>query len=280
MFDARPVDRDVGADPRTLALSLGSVQLLKRLQRLAGRGRPADPEVHVSQQPPVLPCRPGWRAPGAAERRRRAACRCSARCCATARWWRRCSAAWLPAAPSRPAAAGSPLRHAGAALKDVAGGVEVDAGIAEPFDLAVVAEGGVFARAEARKADLSRDYRQTPGSARSTIDGGRRGLAVERFTRHGPAALLPLPPDGDGQQCAALVWCVPSRRRPGARPRRRAAPGRARHRVRRRRRRPHQSRLAAEGFPARPERRAQLVQGRRCASATPRRRCIRWPARA
>ena len=29
--DARTLERDVSADPRTLALSLGSVQLLKRL---------------------------------------------------------------------------------------------------------------------------------------------------------------------------------------------------------------------------------------------------------
>ena len=32
LFDARPVERDVSADPRTLALALGSVQLLQRLQ--------------------------------------------------------------------------------------------------------------------------------------------------------------------------------------------------------------------------------------------------------
>ena len=31
LFDARPADRDVGDDPRTLALSLGSLQFLRRL---------------------------------------------------------------------------------------------------------------------------------------------------------------------------------------------------------------------------------------------------------
>ena len=30
-FDARPADKDVSGDPRTLALSLGSVQILERL---------------------------------------------------------------------------------------------------------------------------------------------------------------------------------------------------------------------------------------------------------
>jgi len=34
-------------------------------------------------------------------------------------------------------------------------------------------------------------------------------LAVECFTRQGPAALLPLPRGADGAQRASLVWCVP-----------------------------------------------------------------------
>ena len=36
VFDARDPQRDVAADPRTLALSLGSVQLLQRLGLLSG----------------------------------------------------------------------------------------------------------------------------------------------------------------------------------------------------------------------------------------------------
>ena len=91
-----------------------------------------------------------------------------------------------------------------AALKPVGAGVEVDAGIVERFDLAVVAEGGVFAD-QARKA-LSRDYHQTAwvGTVELSHDSPV-GVAYERFTRHGPAALLPLP----GHR-AALVWCVTS----------------------------------------------------------------------
>ena len=52
LFDARPADKDVAGDPRTLALSLGSVQLLERLG--AWRADLAQPilEVHVSQAPP------------------------------------------------------------------------------------------------------------------------------------------------------------------------------------------------------------------------------------
>src|SRR4249919_3054067 len=54
LFDARPADKDVAGDPRTLALSLGSVQLLERLG--AWRAESAQPiaEVHVSQQPPSM----------------------------------------------------------------------------------------------------------------------------------------------------------------------------------------------------------------------------------
>src|SRR5207247_11321511 len=49
------------------------------------------------------------------------------------------------------------------ALKTVDGGVEVDAGIAERFDLAVVAEGGVFAEQRALQfpQGWSHDYGQT-----------------------------------------------------------------------------------------------------------------------
>jgi len=54
LFDARQRDKDVSGDPRTLALSLGSVQLLQRLG--AWRAESAQPilEVHVSQDAPSL----------------------------------------------------------------------------------------------------------------------------------------------------------------------------------------------------------------------------------
>ena len=54
LFDARPLDKDVSGDPRTLALSLGSVQLLQRLG--AWRPESAQPitEVHVSQDAPSI----------------------------------------------------------------------------------------------------------------------------------------------------------------------------------------------------------------------------------
>ena len=103
--------------------------------------------------------------------------------------------------------------------------MEVDAGIAETFDLAVVAEGGVFAD-QARKA-LTHDYQQNAWVGTATLEGAAAGTAFERFTRQGPVALLPLGPDpqdrarrsappGTGEPAAglperqryALVWCA------------------------------------------------------------------------
>src|SRR5207248_3854713 len=87
---------------------------------------------------------------------------------------------------------------------------EVDAGIAERFDLAVVAEGGVFGEQRALQfpKGWSHDYGQTAWVGTVSIVAGESGVAFERFTRHGPAALLPLMPV-ESQQRAALVWCVP-----------------------------------------------------------------------
>jgi 2-octaprenyl-6-methoxyphenol hydroxylase len=99
-------------------------------------------------------------------------------------------------------------------LKDIGDGVEVDAAIVERFDLAVIAEGGIF-NEQARKA-LSHDYRQTAWVGPVLLDGASAGLAVERFTANGPLALLPLPPlpapaeSASAARRAALVWCVPA----------------------------------------------------------------------
>ncbi len=205
VFDARPADKDVAADPRTLALSLGSVQMLQRLG--AWRADLAQPilEVHVSQQPPSVGALMGrWF--GEPEVRIRAIDEAVAMLGAVLSYGAIVAPlqqVWMRAAQAEPARLHSRFGAPVAALKTRPGGVEVDAGIVEHFDLAVVAEGGVFAD-QARKA-VSHDYHQTAWVGRVQIDGGSPGVAYERFTRHGPAALLPLK-DGD----AALVWCVNS----------------------------------------------------------------------
>ncbi|MGM9487446.1 FAD-dependent monooxygenase [Ideonella sp. YS5] len=216
VFDARPPSLDVSADPRTLALSLGSIQLLQRLQAWPAAQAQPIVQVHVSQAPPTLtgvPIRPeltiraldeGVPQLGAVLRYGQVVAPLQQA------WMQECEAA-----PSRcQLRLGTPV----AAVKPMAGGaVEVDAGIAEPFDLAVIAEGGVFA--DQPRKSLARDYRQTAwvGSVELEVSGRPTddppGTAYERFTRHGPVALLPLPreaADAPNLRRAALVWCVPS----------------------------------------------------------------------
>jgi 2-octaprenyl-6-methoxyphenol hydroxylase len=201
LFDRRAADQDVSADPRTLALSLGSVQLLQRLGAWpADAAQPID-EVHVSQLPAMLP----------AEVRIRAAEEGVPMLGAVLRYGQLVAPlqqAWGQAVQQSPQRLVNRFGTVVSALKVLADGVELDSGIAERFDLGVIAEGGVFAQ-QARKA-LARDYGQTAWVGMATLQGGASGLAVERFTRHGPLALLPLR-DATvpaGERRAALVWCV------------------------------------------------------------------------
>src|SRR5215470_8930301 len=52
VFDARDAAHDIARDPRTLALSLGSVQLLRRLRAWPHASAQPIVDVHVSQAPP------------------------------------------------------------------------------------------------------------------------------------------------------------------------------------------------------------------------------------
>jgi 2-octaprenyl-6-methoxyphenol hydroxylase len=206
VFDSRPLDRDVTADPRTLAMSLGSVQFLQRLgvwDAIVTQSQ-AITHVHISQQPPSF---------GAAEVNLRAAELGVAQLGAVLSYGALLAPlqrAWLEEAAQQPQRLrtrfGTPVQ----ALKALPDGVEVDAGVAETFDLAVVAEGGVFA--EQVNKTISNDYQQTAWVGTVGLQGATAGMAFERFTRHGPAALLPLPPAldkaPDDQARAALVWCV------------------------------------------------------------------------
>ncbi|MEO7056387.1 MAG: FAD-dependent monooxygenase [Caldimonas sp.] len=220
LFDARAIDKDVSGDPRTLALSLGSVQLLQRLG--AWRAANAEPilEVHVSQQSPSLLAALSRRL-GEPELTIRAFDEAVPMLGAVLSYGgivAPLQETWLAAAAREPKRLTSRFGTPVTALKNIdeglgssdRAGVEIDAGIAERFDLAIVAEGGVFASTpraalvtEARPA-LRHDYRQTAWVGRATfVSESRRGVAYERFTRQGPAALLPLPGGGAG-----LVWCV------------------------------------------------------------------------
>lgn len=213
VFDARPADKDVSADPRTLALSLGSVQLLERLGVWPPREFQAIEQVHISQAPP------SWDA--------EASVRLSAQeqgvpmLGAVVRYGTLVAAlqmAWQHQCDLHPERCMVQFGHPVSALTEQAQGVQVDAGVADLFDLAVVAEGGVFAD-QARKA-LAHDYQQTAWVGSVQLSGGVAGVAFERFTRHGPVALLPLPfkesPGRPATRPAALVWCVDAQEDPVA----------------------------------------------------------------
>ncbi len=214
VFDARPLERDISADPRTLALSLGSVQLLERLG--AWPAERAEPilEVHVSQQPPSVGGLLGaWL--GEPELRIRAADVGVAMLGAVLAYGSITAPlqqAWLDAVRAEPERLSSRFGSAVTALKNLPQrGVEVDAGIVERYDLAIVAEGGVFggpaSATLARRPAWRHDYQQTAwvGQVGFDVVAGSRGIAYERFTRNGPVALLPL---RGGR--AALIWCVAS----------------------------------------------------------------------
>src|SRR5438552_13546326 len=203
LFDARPAERDVSADPRTLALSLGSVQLLQRLGAWHAESAQVILEVHVSQQPPSLGgVLSQWL--GEPEVRIRAVDEAVPLLGAVLSYGAIVAplqAVWLSACEREPQRLASRYGVPVAALKPLVNGREVDAGIAERFDLAVIAEGGVFSD-QVRKA-VMHDYRHAAWVGTVTLQDARPGVAYERFTRHGPVALLPLK---SGQ--AALVWCV------------------------------------------------------------------------
>ena len=225
LFDARPIDKDVSGDPRTLALSLGSVQLLERLGAWRPESAQAISEVHVSQQAPSLMAAFSSRF-GEPELTIRASDEAVPMLGAVLSYGAIVAPlqeVWLAAERREPKRLFSRFGAKVEALKNVAdpAGVEIDAGIAERFDLAVIAEGGVFATsakkeliAGERSPALRHDYGQTAwvgiatfakGAAGSPPSSFTQGVAYERFTRHGPAALLPLK---DGR--AGLVWCVDS----------------------------------------------------------------------
>ena len=205
LFDARPADKDVSGDPRTLALSLGSVQLLQRVGAWNADAAQRILEVHVSQQPPSLPALlDSWiREPEVRIRAIDEAVPMLGAVLSYGAIVAPLQAVWMEAAQREPRRLVTRFGALVSALKPVNGGIEVDAGIAERFDLAVIAEGGVFSD-QVRKT-LSHDYRQTAWVGSVKLANARPGVAYERFTRHGPVALLPLK---DGR--AGLVWCVAS----------------------------------------------------------------------
>ena len=212
LWDTRSPEADISADPRTLALSLGSLQLLKRLQAWPEAHAQAIDAVHVSQHSPA------WGRWAQAEVTLHAKDEGVDMLGAVVPYGRlthELQQRWLKLSAEQPHRLQSRFGHAVKGLKNLRLGVELDAGWAEQVDLAVVAEGGVFAQRESSVLDteaprqpLKHDYQQTAWVGRVTLQKPHRGVAYERFTREGPLALLPLRPSTDGLHQVALVWCV------------------------------------------------------------------------
>ena len=219
VFDARPADKDVRADARTLALSQGTVQELHRMGiwdaiEASGHSAPIK-AVHVSQQQPTV-LWPGSQQPAVRISAQEQGVPQLGAVVSYGTLVAPLQAAWLKAVSSdehRLAMRfGTPVRG----FKPLPQGVEIDADIAESFDLAIVAEGGVFADQPKLHwpEGVSRDYEQTAWVGQVLLDDASApGVAYERFTPSGPAALLPLPPGqvqvgGPIGRRAALVWCV------------------------------------------------------------------------
>lgn len=206
VFDARPPAQDLRGDPRALALSLGSVQWLQRLMAWPEHEAAPIHRVHVSQVPPSWP---------GGEVVLDAADQDVPLLGAVLRYGTLVTAlqqAWEAAVARAPARLALRLGEPVQGLRSLPSGVELSGHVVERFDLAVVAEGGVFGE-QAGKA-VVQDYRQTAWVGTAWVTGGdtRHGTAFERFTRSGPLALLPLPaPEGPpptGARPMALVWCV------------------------------------------------------------------------
>lgn len=178
------------SDPRSIALSWGSVQLLDEVGAwpLAAT---AIHQIHVSRR--------GQLGRSLMDRRDHAVealgyvTRYGAVVDALAR---RCEAAGVSVL--RPARVQSLEEGADGAL------LALDDGRTVRAQVAVQAEGGIFGQQDHRAR--SRDYEQTAVIARVTSALPIPHRAFERFTDEGPLALLPEDgPDGHGY---ALVWCV------------------------------------------------------------------------
>lgn len=178
------------SDPRSIALSWGSVQLL---DEVGAWPLPATAihQIHVSRR--------GQLGRSLMDRRDHDVdalgyvTRYGAVVDALAR---RCEAAGI--AVLRPARVQSLDERPDGAL------LTLDDGRTVRAQVAVQAEGGVFGQQDNRAR--SRDYEQTAVIARVTTDAPIAHRAFERFTDEGPLALLPEDAP-DGHQYA-LVWCI------------------------------------------------------------------------
>lgn len=195
-YDARQENKNLSEDPRVLALSLGSIQLLTRV--LAWPSSQAQPiqTVYVSQQQPSLLCKHVVTIE-ASEQDVPMLGAVIAYGTVLAALQERWVARVEKNKHRLKACFDSPVN---AICTQPGGRVAVDAGIMQSYDLVVVAEGGIFS--EQTRKTLTSDYQQKAWIGRVTSSARLNGQAFEHFTSNGPVALLPIT-----EHEAALVWC-------------------------------------------------------------------------
>ncbi|MEW6763408.1 MAG: UbiH/UbiF/VisC/COQ6 family ubiquinone biosynthesis hydroxylase [Pseudomonadota bacterium] len=177
-------------DPRSIALSWGSVQLLEEVRAWP---LPATPihEIHVSRRGQL-----GRSLMDRAEHKLPALGYVARYGDVVDALARACDAARVQTL--RPARVESFDEEDEAVLLRLDDGRTVEARVA------VQAEGGVFGQQESKARQ--RDYEQTALIARVTVSEPIAHRAFERFTDEGPLALLPQ--DGGDGHGYALVWCM------------------------------------------------------------------------
>jgi 2-octaprenyl-6-methoxyphenol hydroxylase len=185
LIDARPLEQAIH-DPRSLALSWGSRQLLEEI-RAWPTGATAIREIHVSRRGHF-----GRTLIAAAE-------------------FGLPELGYVSRYGSLVQALSSAVTQAGVAVlrpmqiasrSEQADGIRLTLANGESLEAQVMvqAEGGLFADQSGKP--ISRDYDQTAVIAHVTVDRPLAARAFERFTGEGPLALLP---QDDGY---ALVWCL------------------------------------------------------------------------
>jgi 2-octaprenyl-6-methoxyphenol hydroxylase len=224
LIDARPIDSDLNRDPRTLALSWGSVQMLQRLNAWAPDAAEPIWDVRVSQQSTAQflgACLPKPEVHITAKQQKQpmlgAVMHYGTLLQALQQQW------LLQARAADRLHSQFGAQVVGITPRPL--GIELQTQIQSAsqavahehtalYDLVLVAEGNLQKQAVAHAPKSqhrfsSHTYAQTAWLGSVDMANAPRGVAFERFTLNGPAALLPL-----GDQQNALVWCVPSKAGP------------------------------------------------------------------
>jgi len=204
MVDARPLE-DLQRDRRLLALSRGSLNLLEPL--LGEHFAPMAPieHVHVSSRG-----EPGSARLGGAD--------FAGRSCGATVWYADLVAALGAAAAGQAASRLYMQRPRRAVRID-----QMPERVRVTLDDGQVLEGRIAVDAEGTPGRLP-EAKSCALLAEVEVEGIGQGVAIERFTREGPLALLPLPPGAPadagavaatalrrpGRRWMSMIWCLPA----------------------------------------------------------------------